>query len=393
MEDGIMRGKSICALAALGLVSWAHGVPLDIATGNSSSVDGYLRIGADEYGSFSSVTFAGIGDMYNPAGPDGAGFGPLEAVFTNGFMIFVDSDGDGIADARELLSDDTSWQAVACAAGAISSDGTLNRSISVANVASDTDGDSVDDMLTSSFRVGGAVSLRFSVVQEVDLVPGNAMALLTQRYTIVNVTGQPVNFSLVRIGDYDLLWNGTTFEDDSVGTDRAVANNAVFQQEDSTPATRITMVSPEATDYAGGIRGITPTGGPPEYGYGTDCQQWDAFGLPVTWADEIASLGQKIDGESGAQPAGCTLPVCDGHIDLNIEVSLDVAESTTITIRHLYGGTCLWDCQALPEGAVGVTDFLALLAQWGGPGSCDFDGGGVGVTDFLALLANWGPCP
>ena len=53
---------------------------------------------------------------------------------------------------------------------------------------------------------------------------------------------------------------------------------------------------------------------------------------------------------------------------------------------------CPWDC-ADGDGNVGITDFLAVLAQWGGPGSCDFDGGGVGINDFLELLANWGPCP
>ena len=45
------------------------------------------------------------------------------------------------------------------------------------------------------------------------------------------------------------------------------------------------------------------------------------------------------------------------------------------------------------DGNVGIVDFLELLAQWDGGGSCDFDGGGVGIVDFLALLANWGPCP
>jgi hypothetical protein len=48
------------------------------------------------------------------------------------------------------------------------------------------------------------------------------------------------------------------------------------------------------------------------------------------------------------------------------------------------------------DGQVGVTDFLALLAEWGpNPGHpADLDGDGqVGVTDFLALLAAWGPCP
>jgi hypothetical protein len=55
---------------------------------------------------------------------------------------------------------------------------------------------------------------------------------------------------------------------------------------------------------------------------------------------------------------------------------------------------CPWDCQAEPDGTVSVTDFLAMLGQWGQAGtSCDLDGGGVSVTDFLALLAHWGPCP
>ncbi|MEE8458220.1 MAG: integrin alpha [Phycisphaerales bacterium] len=53
---------------------------------------------------------------------------------------------------------------------------------------------------------------------------------------------------------------------------------------------------------------------------------------------------------------------------------------------------CPWDC-ADGDGNVGIVDFMALLADWGNPSPCDFDGGGVGITDFLALLANWGPCP
>ncbi len=55
-------------------------------------------------------------------------------------------------------------------------------------------------------------------------------------------------------------------------------------------------------------------------------------------------------------------------------------------------GVCPFDC-GNGNGEVGVVDFLALLAGWGGPGPCDFDGGGVGVTDLLALLAHWGLCP
>jgi hypothetical protein len=54
---------------------------------------------------------------------------------------------------------------------------------------------------------------------------------------------------------------------------------------------------------------------------------------------------------------------------------------------------CPWDCSQPSDGSVGISDFLLLLAQWGGPGTCDIDGGGVGIVDFLELLSNWGPCP
>jgi predicted outer membrane repeat protein len=59
-----------------------------------------------------------------------------------------------------------------------------------------------------------------------------------------------------------------------------------------------------------------------------------------------------------------------------------------------YEYSCPWDLDG--DGAVGVTDFLDLLALWGSDpgGPPDFDGDGeVGITDFLILLANWGPCP
>ena len=59
-------------------------------------------------------------------------------------------------------------------------------------------------------------------------------------------------------------------------------------------------------------------------------------------------------------------------------------------------GPCSWDCQAVPDGNVGINDFLDLLGNWGRIGTpCDFGDGpaGVGIEDFLDLLAHWGPCP
>ncbi|MHC4966937.1 MAG: GC-type dockerin domain-anchored protein, partial [Planctomycetota bacterium] len=57
---------------------------------------------------------------------------------------------------------------------------------------------------------------------------------------------------------------------------------------------------------------------------------------------------------------------------------------------------CPCDCEDLPDGTVDVGDFLALLAQWGNPGTCDCEDrpdGAVDVGDFLAILAAWGLCP
>ena len=57
------------------------------------------------------------------------------------------------------------------------------------------------------------------------------------------------------------------------------------------------------------------------------------------------------------------------------------------------GPVCPWDCGD-GDGQVAIVDLLALLAQWGGPGPCDFDGNGaVDIVDLLKLLANWGACP
>ncbi len=75
--------------------------------------------------------------------------------------------------------------------------------------------------------------------------------------------------------------------------------------------------------------------------------------------------------------------------------SNNVFGQSVVSFQHMLDPLCPWDCEPVPDGVVGINDFLALLAQWGTLGSCniDGDGSGVGINDFLALLANWGPCP
>ena len=49
-------------------------------------------------------------------------------------------------------------------------------------------------------------------------------------------------------------------------------------------------------------------------------------------------------------------------------------------VRLVIGAACPWDCEPVPDGNVGISDFPALLAQWGSAGSCDVDGSGAGVS-------------
>ncbi len=56
--------------------------------------------------------------------------------------------------------------------------------------------------------------------------------------------------------------------------------------------------------------------------------------------------------------------------------------------RFPLAGTPSIVANAGPEGKT----FLMLVAAWARPGA-DLDGDGdTGITDFLALLANWDPC-
>lgn len=69
------------------------------------------------------------------------------------------------------------------------------------------------------------------------------------------------------------------------------------------------------------------------------------------------------------------------------------AQRPVLTVQFTPPAPCPWDCGD-GNHVVDVVDFLALLGQWPGPGTCDFDGDGViNIVDFLDLLSHYAPCP
>ena len=405
-------GQCVEAAVDLGCVAEPGG-PVCLATGGDNTVDNYLTVCTDPYGSWTSDGFGGAvpgdlewGDDYNPNGAEPA----EEASFSNGFFFFV-KDAQGVGTHRELLSNVQDWQ------GVFGPDATLAREITSdpPTVQFDDDGNGFADRLLSDFKVTGAgVDVSFHLVQTISQITpagGSPVSVLEQTYTATNNSGAPITFSMVRHLDLDLVWAGSGFADDSVGTDtndNPLLERHVSQGKQGFSETFITVSGELGGLYYGSKQNIDPDGdGPgPTMGFGTDLQQWESFGVPIGWENYIAGIGADVDGESGPLPLGIGT---DGSIGLEFVVNLagaGPASVQNIIVHTTYGartplgasiGTpCPWDCGGDNNGDVGIVDFLALLGQWAQVGtSCDFGLGdpGVGINEFLDLLGHWGPCP
>ena len=115
--------------------------------------------------------------------------------------------------------------------------------------------------------------------------------------------------------------------------------------------------------------------------------------------------GGTVDTDPIAMDVGADNPNFVVTTDLNQDGASDVVTgngdlktigSVSAVLTTVPVNICPWDCAGDEDANVGITDFLALLGQWGELGSsCDFGAGapGVDINEFLLLLANWGACP
>jgi len=122
-------------------------------------------------------------------------------------------------------------------------------------------------------------------------------------------------------------------------------------------------------------------------------------GTPEGFCDSVFDSGGMWPGTNNlGETADSYLrsPSCGVNSYLSV-TAIGFPQSMLIQEVHLgVASDCPCDCNTTPDGVVNTQDFLALLAQWGGPGSCDCKepaDGVVDTQDFLAILATWGPCP
>jgi len=321
-----MRSRLLHAgLAAVLLAATTGSALAQLATGPSAAADGYLRIGADAYGSWADTTFGGAGDLFNPAGA----YSGQPVTFSSGMMLFVNGA------ERVVLTESANFQ------GSVAP-GNLTPSITGPLTLSDTNGDAVNDTGVSAFSVTGAAgtSLGFSLHQHVQTATAGVSAFMTQTYVVTNNGAAPVNMQMVATSDNDMVWSGG-FTNDEVGTSMwgAGLGTYVFQQEASDPGiTAKTISSVLASAYYGGKNTVVPSGGAPAFGFGTDVQVYDNFGVPGTWANEIANAGNGINGVSGTLPDNAGTGAGDGFEGLQFLLAdLLPGESRTLRLLHTYG--------------------------------------------------------
>jgi hypothetical protein len=363
------------ALAALGS-SYAQTL---VSIGNGISGDGRLTIPVDPFGAwyanFSNT--ANRGEFYDPPGTLGADY----PTFAVGTYLFVGTS------YRVALNQEPVWNQFwvgNLTANVVSGPTALNYAYN----------DGVNDTATASFTVASADS---SVNLSIDMLAAvRRPAYVVVRYRITNNASSAINFKLYRSWDLDLFWRtgrSDDYQNDEVCGGVYGGQGYPSQGEFGDPALRFTLSSLNPINgYVAAKRNFRDSSWPPDcptMGYGTDFQEWNAYGIPACWVNYVAyfGIGPGCSGDNDG----------DGHIGVEVPVSLAAGGSATVTFIHTYGSGQPATCNLADvnlDGTVDDADLLAVLFAFGNSApNADVDvnlDGVVDDADLLEVLFNFG---
>ena len=361
------------ALAALGS-SYAQTL---VSIGNGISGDGRLTIPVDPFGAWYAnfTNGANRGEFYDPAGALGADY----PTFAVGTYLFVGTSYRVALNQEPGWGGSTSW-AGNLTANVVSGPTALNYAYN----------DGVNDTAIASFTVTSADS---SVNLSIDMLTAvRRPAYVVVRYRITNNASSAISFKLYRVWDLDIYWD-ENYENDEVCGGVYGGQGYSSQGEVGDPALRFTLSSLNPINgYVAAKRTYRDSSWSPDcptMGYGTDIQEWDAYGIPACWVNYVAYYG------SGP---GCSgLNFGDAHIGVEVPVSLAASGSATVTFIHTYGSGQPATCNLADvnlDGTVDDADLLAVLFAFGNSApNADVDvnlDGVVDDADLLEVLFNFG---
>jgi len=243
--------------------------------------------------------------------------------------------------------------------------------------------DGVDDTAISSFTVtsgDGVVNLSIDALTAV-----RRPSYVIVRYRITNNASSAIDFKLYRVWDLDIYWDNS-YENDEVCGGVYGGQGYASQGEFGDNNLRFSLSSLNAINgYTAAKRTYRdPNWDPtcPTMGYGTDTQEWNAYGIPACWLNYVAYYGVG-PGCSGNNFG-------DGHIGVEVPVSLSAGGSAEVIFIHTYGSGQPAICNLADvdlNGVVDDADLLAVLFAFGNAApNADVDVNLDGVVDDADLL-------
>lgn len=352
-----------------------------VSIGNGISGGGQLVIPVDPYGAWYAnfQTGASRGESYDPPGDLGADY----PTFATGTYLFVETS------YRVALNQEPGWGGNPSWAGNLTA--TVTSGPTALNYAYN---DGVDDTAISSFTVtsgDGVVNLSIDALTAV-----RRPSFVIVRYRITNNASSAINFKLYRVWDLDLFepGEGTNFyEDDEVCGGVYGGQGYATQRESDASPLKFSLSSLNTINgYTAAKRTYRdPNWDPtcPTMGYGTDIQEWNAYGIPACWLNYVAyfGLGPGCSGSSftQGQPG-----FGDGHIGVEVPVSLSAGGSAEVIFIHTYGSGQPATCNLADvdlNGVVDDADLLVVLFAFGNAApNANVDVNLDGVVDDADLL-------
>ena len=349
-----------------------------VSIGNGISGDGRLTIPVDPFGAWYANfnTGANNGEFYDPPGALGVDY----PTFSVGTYLFVGTS------YRVALNQEPVWNQFwvgNLTANVVSGPTALNYAYN----------DGVNDTATASFTVASADS---SVNLSIDMLAAvRRPAYVVVRYRITNNASSAINFKLYRSWDLDLFWRtgrSDDYQNDEVCGGVYGGQGYPYQGEFGLGVRFALSSLNPINGYVAAKRTYRDLSWPPDcptMGYGTDIQEWNAYGIPSCWVNYVAYYGPG---------PGCSgLNVGDAHIGVEVPVSLAAGGSATVTFIHTYGSGQPATCNLADvnlDGTVDDADLLAVLFAFGNSApNADVDvnlDGSVDDADLLEVLFNFG---
>ena len=349
-----------------------------VSIGNGISGDGRLTIPVDPFGAWYANfnTGANNGEFYDPPGALGVDY----PTFSVGTYLFVGTS------YRVALNQEPVWNQFWV--------GNLTANVvSGPNALDYAYNDGVNDTATASFTVASADS---SVNLSIDMLAAvRRPAYVVVRYRITNNASSAINFKLYRSWDLDLFWRtgrSDDYQNDEVCGGVYGGQGYPYQGEFGLGVRFALSSLNPINGYVAAKRNFRDSSWPPDcptMGYGTDFQEWNAYGIPACWVNYVAyfGIGPGCSGDNDG----------DGHIGVEVPVSLAAGGSATVTFIHTYGSGQPATCNLADvnlDGTVDDADLLAVLFAFGNSApNADVDvnlDGVVDDADLLEVLFNFG---